>query len=496
MVLSYLLVAGGGVARHQWLAGRRAAADALQQAQVAHLEAGAGERRRLSEELHDVSAHHLTSIVVTMNAASRVKALEAESLRMAGETGRAAQEELRRLLADGDAPAEAPLRERLAELADAFTRLGQHVTVELSALDSLTAPVAELVHAIVREALTNTVRYAPGATVRVRLLLDVGRLHVVVENDAGAGPGERLGSGRGLGGLRRRAHLLGGVLTAGPIEGGGWRVVATVSTTAKVRSRWVPELIDVTTTALLLAMPLGLALIPDESAPLDGRTWLLLAAVTPLHTLPLLYRRRTPWAAWAAVFATVALWPIWMFNAGGAAAQGRLDLIMFAVGTEFVAVYAVGAHARHKWASLLVAPATGAITGLLATIGVAVYESEELKSALGYLVIFVSIAAAITAVAAVPWAVGFAVRLRRDRIVGREDGAVTAAVSAAEREARAERSRLVGGLREQVLRQTDRVVLAADRGDPDEVLAAARAALAAMRELLTALDPAPARVLV
>jgi len=218
--------------------------------------------------------------------------------------------------------------------------------------------------------------------------------------------------------------------------------------------------------------------------------------VTPLHTLPLLYRRRAPWAAWAAVFATVALWPIWMFNAGGAAAQGRLDLIMFAIGTEFVAVYAVGAHARHKWASLLVAPATGAITGLLAAIGVAVYESEELKSALGYLVIFVSIAAAITAVAAVPWAVGFAVRLRRDRIVGREDGAVTAAVSAAEREARAERSRLVGGLREQVLRQTDRVVLAADRGDPDEVLAAARAALAAMRELLTALDPAPARVLV
>ena len=38
------------------------------------------------------------------------------------------------------------------------------------------------------------------------------------------------------------------------------------------------------------------------------------------------------------------------------------------------------------------------------------------------------------------------------------------------------------------------VVAAADVGAPDEVLAAARAALAAMRELLTALDPSPSAV--
>ncbi|GAA0284089.1 sensor histidine kinase [Cryptosporangium japonicum] len=497
MVLSYLLVAGGGVARRQWLAGRRAAADALRQARVAHQEAGAGERHRLSEELHDVSAHHLTSIVVTMNAAARRKSLEAESLRMAAENGRAAQEELRRLLGDDVAPAEAPLHERLAELADAFTRLGQRVTVELPPVDSLTEPVADLIHAVVREALTNTVRYAPGAAVRVRLRPDVGQLHVVVENDAGAGPGERLGSGRGLAGLRRRAHLLGGAVAAGPVEEGGWRVVATVSRSATARSRWAPELIDVTTTALLLAMPLGLALIPDEAAPLDGRTWLWLAVVAPLHTLPLLYRRQAPWAVWAAVFATIGMWPLWMFDADGATAQGRLDLPLFALGTEFVAVYAVGSHARRKWASLLVVPATGAVTGLLGVVGVAVYEGGDPgKTALGHLVTFAITAAAITVVAAVPWAAGFGVRLRRDRIVGREDGALTAAVSAAEHEARAERARLVGGLREQVLQQTDRVVLAADRGDPDEVLAAARSALAAMRELLTALDPRPARALV
>ncbi|MFG1928169.1 sensor histidine kinase [Cryptosporangium sp. NPDC048952] len=492
--LSYLLVAGAGVARRQWLAGRRAAAEALQQAQVAHQEAGAGERRRLSEELHDVSAHHLTSIVVTMNAARRVKGLEPESLRTAAETGRTAQRELKRLLADDLTPAETPLGERLAELVDAFTRLGQRVTLDVPAVDSLTEPVAELAYAIVREALTNTVRYAPGSAVRVRLLLDVGQLHVVVENDAAAALGEKLGSGRGLGGLRRRAQLLGGTLTAGPGVDGGWRVAATVSITARARRRWVPELIDVTAVALLLALPLGLALIPDGSTRLDGRSWLWLAAVVPLHTVPLLYRRQVPWAVWAAVFATIGLWPMWMFNADGPAAQGRLDVIIFAVGAEFVAVYAVGAHARHKWAGLLVVPFTGAATGVLAAVGAAVYEDDDsLKSALGYVGTFAIIAAVIALVAVVPWAIGFAVRLRRDRIVGREDGAVTAAVAAAEQEARVERARLVAGLREQVLQQTDRVVVAADRGDPDEVLAAARAALAAMRELLTALDSAPAR---
>ena len=499
LVVVYVLIAGCGVARRQWLAGRRAAAQALQQAQVAHQEAGAGERRRLSAELHDVSAHHLTSIVVTMNAARRLAKPElvADSLRMAADTGRDAQAELRRLLTDSAAPAQAPLSERLAELADAFSRLDQRVRLETPGLETLAEPVAELAHAIVREALTNTVRYAPGAGVRVRLFLtttesDVEQLHIVVENDAApgdSGGAARLGSGRGLGGLRRRAQLLGGTLDAGPTAQGGWQLAATMLTSARAPRRWVPGLFDIASAALLLGLPLGLALIPDETAPLDGRSWLWVGVVVPLHTLPLLYRRRAPWAVWAAVYATAGLWPVWIVVAGEPSFEARINVAIYAGCAEFVAVYTVGAHARYKWPSLLVVPATAAVLGMVAAVGATLSERDGFGSPAGYVLLFVVMATMVGVLAVVPWAVGFAVRLRRDRIVGREDGAVTAAVAAAETEARLERARLVAGLREQVLEQTDRVVTAAERGDPDEVLVAARTALAAMRELLSALDP-------
>ncbi|MFB9321041.1 sensor histidine kinase, partial [Cryptosporangium minutisporangium] len=236
-VVGYVVAAGLGLARRQWLAGRQAAAYALREAETARREAGDGERRRLSAELHDVSAHHLTSIVVTVNAARRLASsrpeLLAESLATAADTGRDALTDLRGLLAEaGPVPADGRLTDRLAELTDAFTQLGQRVTVEAPDLDGLPPAVAEAAYAIVREALTNTMRYAPGAAVSVRLTLtsspgDAPQLGIVVENGAAgaagaAGVAGGIGSGRGLIGLRRRATALGGSLTAGAGAGGGW----------------------------------------------------------------------------------------------------------------------------------------------------------------------------------------------------------------------------------------------------------------------------------
>ncbi|TQS46586.1 sensor histidine kinase [Cryptosporangium phraense] len=499
-LLCYVLIAGCGVARKQWLAGREQAAEALRRAESARQEAGDGERRRLSTELHDVSAHHLTSIVVTMNAARRLARPELvdDSLRLAADTGRAAQAELRRLLTDSALPAETPLAERLNELADAFTRLGQRVRVEgAGSVGVLPPAVAELAHALVREALTNTVRYAPGADVGVRLSLsttdaDAGQLRVVVENGPGTGaPADagRLGSGRGLAGLRRRTQLLGGTWSAGPADGGRWQVEATMLTTARGSSRWRHGFIDLGVVALMLGLPVGAALLPDPSPPLDLRSWLLLAVVVPVHAVPLLYRRRAPWVAWAAVFVTVALWPTWLLGDWLPPSERMQYVAMFGACADVVAVYAVGAHARRKWPSLLVVPASSVALGTTFAVGTAVYGWQDSGGWL-FLPLLVGLFAACWLVpVAVVWAVGFAVRIRRDRIVGREDGAVGAAVAAAEAEARAERARLVAGLRDQVLQQTDRVVTAAEQGDPDQVLAAARAALAAMRDLLTALDP-------
>lgn len=513
LLVGYVLAAGAGVARLQWRTGRQAAAAALEQAHTARREAGTGERQRLSAELHDVSAQHLTSVVVSMNAARRLRErrpeLLAETLTAAAGTGREALAELRTLLADtGPTAAGADLTDRLAELADAFTRLGQPVTVDASGLGALPGPVAEVTHAIVREALTNTLRYAPGGAVRVHLAVttpagsDVGRLTVTVGNEAGTGEGAagRLGSGRGLAGLRRRVVALGGSLAAAPAAGGGWRVEAVLPTgglVAPTPERWWnayrTPLIDVGVVALLLVFSTVGLYLPDEEGwafrPVAGGVWPVVLLV--LHALPLLFRRRAPWLAWAGVFATLGLWPLWLLGQGISDELGVA--LVFAAGAELVAVYSVGAYARHQWPGLLVVPASAAALGALVVVRVVRDDAAGGEPVGTAITIFISAFAAV--VFALPlvlfWLAGFLVRRRRDGVVRREHGAVTAAVAAAESEARAERARLVGGLRAEVLLHTEQVVTAADEGDPDAVLAAARAALAAMRRLLTALDPPP-----
>ncbi|MFG1928171.1 sensor histidine kinase [Cryptosporangium sp. NPDC048952] len=504
-IVAYVVTAGAGVARQQWRAGRRAAADALQQATTAHREAGSGERQRLSAELHDVSAHHLTSIVVSMNAARRLREtrpeLLAESLVAAAATAREALTELRALLgASGRAPTGPHLTDRLAELSDAFTRLGQHVTLDAPDPGPLPLPVAEAAHAVVREALTNTLRYAPGGAVRVRLLLDVGQLHVVVENGAVSVGGNvvRLGSGRGLAGLRRRVTALGGGLTAGPAGEDGWRVSAvlpSVGSAAPPSERWWSSrrtpLIDVGIVAMILTFSIAGLYMPDDDGwtvrPVPLGIWPVFLLIA--HSAPLLVRRRAPWLAWAGVFATAGLWPLWLTPDG--MTENLASALIFALGAEAVAVYTVGAHARHQWLSLIVMPASGAVIGAVA-VAVALKTAWDASERVhpGVTVVLAGLGgAAMASPVVVAWAGGFVVRLRRDGVVRREHTAVLEAVAAAEHEARAERVRLVGGLRAQVLRHTEQVVAAADDGDPDEVVAAARAALAAMRELLTALDP-------
>jgi signal transduction histidine kinase len=82
---------------------------------------------------------------------------------------------------------------------------------------------------VVQESLTNALRHAPGAPVRVLVRGEDGRsLTVRVENDqarAGART-DLVGTGRGLAGLRERVLEAGGAFAAGPTSEGGWLVQA------------------------------------------------------------------------------------------------------------------------------------------------------------------------------------------------------------------------------------------------------------------------------
>ncbi|MFB8069490.1 sensor histidine kinase [Streptomyces californicus] len=84
---------------------------------------------------------------------------------------------------------------------------------------------------IVREALTNAVKHAPGGAVRVEVAHLTDRTRVTVVNTVpspATGPRPTAGDGgggRGLAGLRERVAVLGGTLRTGPYRG-GFRVTA------------------------------------------------------------------------------------------------------------------------------------------------------------------------------------------------------------------------------------------------------------------------------
>ena len=79
---------------------------------------------------------------------------------------------------------------------------------------------------IVQEALTNTIKHGgPGASAAVRLHYQDTALEVEVTDD-GSGSGIPARAGHGLIGMRERAAMFGGALSAGPQSSGGFRILA------------------------------------------------------------------------------------------------------------------------------------------------------------------------------------------------------------------------------------------------------------------------------
>ena len=209
-----------------------------------------GERARISRELHDVVAHHISMISVQAESARLttpgMPPDGARRLSAIGATARTALTEMRRLLGvlredTGTAAADRapqPGLWQLNELIDAVreaTGAGTRLIVHGRIIPL--APGAELAaYRIVQEALTNARRHAPGAAVDVELRYSPDALRVRVR-DNGPGPppggaGDGYGGGHGLAGLRERAVAAGGRLRSGPAAGGGFLVEATLPATA------------------------------------------------------------------------------------------------------------------------------------------------------------------------------------------------------------------------------------------------------------------------
>jgi signal transduction histidine kinase len=194
----------------------------------------AQERARLARELHDSLGHTVNVMVLQAGVGRRVfgenagYAREAlESIESAGRSALAELDQLLRVLQPGRGePTQllAPTLADLEELAERIRATGRPVEMQM---DGVTLPpsCARALYRIVQEALTNAVRHTSEGRIRVQLSRDGDRVVVDVLNE-GSRFDEPL-PGRGLVNMRERAWLEGGVLEAGPVEG-GFRVRAVL----------------------------------------------------------------------------------------------------------------------------------------------------------------------------------------------------------------------------------------------------------------------------
>jgi signal transduction histidine kinase len=222
-----------------------------EQAQLARADrAVLAERTRIARELHDVVAHHMSMLVVQAETAPfRVAGLSeparAEFASMS-QTARAALAEMRQLLdvLRADQPTGRQPQPRLADVADLVDSVrsaGAQVGLTAPTEMSVVAPVvAACAYRIVQESLSNATRHAPGAPITV--VIDRAGTTLVLEVQNAPAPARTLTSprinwlarrsraatsaGHGLSGMRERAALLGGSLSAGPTSDGGYLVTA------------------------------------------------------------------------------------------------------------------------------------------------------------------------------------------------------------------------------------------------------------------------------
>jgi signal transduction histidine kinase len=234
-------------ARHEILQGLRERADRAERERYLLAEqARTDERARLAGEMHDVVTHRVSLMVLQagalgITAPDAATKQAAEELRAAGVQ---ALDELRDLVGilrtepGGD---QTPTTSGLPALVAESTSVGTPAKLIEDGDAGLASPVVgRTAYRVVREALTNARKHAPGAAVTVQVSYGESHIRVVVSNGPPPDTGARglpaqagssltaTGSGLGLAGLRQRIELVHGTLRAGPSADGGFYLEATL----------------------------------------------------------------------------------------------------------------------------------------------------------------------------------------------------------------------------------------------------------------------------
>jgi signal transduction histidine kinase len=199
------------------------------------------ERLRIARDLHDAVGHQVALISVQTGAMGYLLDTDLdkarESLAHIQRASEAALEELRLavglLRQPGDSEPTEPVGGlgRLDQLIGSFAATGLNVTCDVTGQARPLPDAVDLTaYRVIQESLTNTAKHAAGASASVRLAFRPGVLALAVEDDGpGASGNDLIGNspvGHGLIGMRERAAVVGGWVSAGPRGGGGFQVLA------------------------------------------------------------------------------------------------------------------------------------------------------------------------------------------------------------------------------------------------------------------------------
>jgi signal transduction histidine kinase len=206
----------------------------------------AEERVLIAAELHDVLAHGLTVANVQASVAAhlidQLPGREDASLRELSttlhhlsDTSRATLRELRAVLdvlhgGQGEPTEPAPHLGELQRLVEMAQAADVRVEVEADGLeDELPSTVSVVAYRIIQESLTNVVRHSTATHATVRLDQNGHRLRIAVVDHGPARPDSTVTpAGFGIVGMTGRAQAVGGELTAGPDDSGGFEVTASL----------------------------------------------------------------------------------------------------------------------------------------------------------------------------------------------------------------------------------------------------------------------------
>ncbi|HUQ59927.1 sensor histidine kinase [Lentzea sp.] len=199
--------------------------------------ARADERARLAAEMHDVVTHRLNLMV--LHAGALRMAAKDDGVREASEelrtAGRQALDEMRDMVGvlRSSRTARIPdvLPDRLSSLVADSAATGLEVKLtEHGDADIISPAVRRTMYRVVQESLTNVHKHAPGAHTEITIHCGPSTVRAVIRNTAPPSTPDTTPprSGKGLLGLRGRVEMVGGTLTAGPTDDGGYEVDAVL----------------------------------------------------------------------------------------------------------------------------------------------------------------------------------------------------------------------------------------------------------------------------